>query len=87
MNLEQVLSLLRTLLQFGAGIAVGRGYIDNDTAMQIVAGLVALAATGWSLYTRTNKSIVAAAAEVPGVQKIAAPAFADKVSSPKVVAH
>ncbi len=85
MNPEQLTTLLRTLLQFGGGIAVGRGWIDADTATTLTGALVTLLVTAWSLYARRNTGLVAAAAAVPAVRAILAdPATAHAVTSPKV---
>ena len=43
MNSEQLAALLRTLLQFGGGIAVGRGWIDADTATAVTGAIVTIA--------------------------------------------
>ena len=68
MNAEQVTSLVRQILLFGGGIAVGKGWIDNETMLAIVGALVTLATSAWAFKTRTKASIVASAAakvEVP----------------------
>jgi hypothetical protein len=68
MNTEQVTSLIRQILLFGGGIAVGKGWIDNETMLAIVGALVTLATSAWAFKTRTKASIVASAAskvEVP----------------------
>lgn len=85
MNQEQLTTLLRTLLQFGGGIAVGRGWIDADTATTLTGALVTLIVTVWGLYVRRNAGLVAAAAEVPTVTAILAdPTTAQAIPSPKV---
>ncbi|AWB24199.1 hypothetical protein DA075_27715 [Methylobacterium currus] len=85
MNQEQLTTLLRTLLQFGGGIAVGRGWIDADTATALSGALVTLLVTGWGLYVRRNAGLVAAAAAVPAVRTILAdPATANAIPSAKV---
>jgi len=85
MNSEQLTSLLRTVLQFAGGIAVGRGWIDAETSTAIIGALVTVAATAWSLYTRRPAGLVASAAAVPGVTSItAAPKIVDAVESAKV---
>lgn len=66
MNIQQVLSVVRQILLFVGGIAVGKGWVDNETMVQIVGALMALAGGAWAIYTRTDKAIVAdAAAKVP----------------------
>ncbi|MGE7418267.1 hypothetical protein [Methylobacterium tarhaniae] len=85
MNPEQLTALLRTLLQFGGGVAVGRGWIDADTAATLTGALITLIVTAWGLYARRNTGLVAAAAAVPAVKAILAdPATAHAVPSPKV---
>ncbi|KMO39180.1 hypothetical protein VQ02_10425 [Methylobacterium variabile] len=85
MNQDQLTTLLRTLLQFGGGIAVGRGWIDADTATTLTGALVTLLVTVWGLYVRRNAGLVASAAAVPSVQAILAdPATASAIPSPKV---
>ncbi|BCM87095.1 hypothetical protein NS228_13375 [Methylobacterium indicum] len=85
MNQEQLTTLLRTLLQFAGGIAVGCGWLDADTATTLTGALVTLIVTVWGLYVRRNAGLVAAAAALPAVKAIlAAPATAQAVPSPKV---
>lgn len=85
MNSEQLTSLLRTVLQVAGGIAIGRGWIDAETATAVTGALVTIAATAWSLYTRRSAGLVASAAAVPGVTSItAAPKIANAVESAKV---
>ena len=87
MNSEQLASLLRTVLQFAGGIAVGRGWIDAETSTAIIGALVTISVTAWSLYTRRSAGLVASAAAVPGVTSItAAPKIANAVESAKVQA-
>ncbi|RVU21772.1 hypothetical protein [Methylobacterium oryzihabitans] len=88
MNREQALSFLRTVLQVGGGIAVGRGWIGADEMTALAGAVLTLAATAWSLYARRDAGLVAAAATVPEVHRIvAAPRLADAVPSGKVRAQ
>ncbi|QRE74424.1 hypothetical protein [Methylobacterium aquaticum] len=85
MNQEQLTALLRTLLQFGGGIAVGRGWIDADTATALTGALVTLLVTVWGLYVRRNAGLVASAAALPTVKTILAdPVTANAIPSAKV---
>lgn len=88
MNSEQLTSLLRTILQFAGGIAVGRGWIDAETSTAIIGALVTISVTAWSLYTRRSAGLVASAAAVPSVQTITttSPKLASAVDSAKVQA-
>ncbi|ACL57558.1 hypothetical protein [Methylobacterium nodulans] len=85
MNSEQLTSLLRTLLQVAGGIAVGRGWIDADTATALTGAILTILVTLWGLYARRNAALVAAAAKVPEVRTILAdPATANAIPSAKV---
>ena len=88
MNSEQLTSLLRTILQFAGGIAVGRGWIDAETSTAIIGALVTISVTAWSLYTHRSAGLVASAAAVPSVQTITttSPKLASAVDSAKVQA-
>lgn len=63
---------------FAAGVTVGRGWLDGDTAITIVGTLLALGGSVWTGIANTNSSIVAAATAMPEVdsKKLAA-AIAD----------
>ncbi|ACL58929.1 hypothetical protein [Methylobacterium nodulans] len=85
MNSEQLTSLLRTLLQVAGGIAVGRGWIDADTATALTGAILTIVVTLWGLYARRNAALVSAAAKVPEVRTILAdPATANAIPSAKV---
>ncbi len=85
MNSEQLTSLLRTVLQFAGGIAVGRGWIDAETSTAIIGAIVTIAVTAWGLYARRNAGLVASAAALPAVKAILAdPATANAIPSAKV---
>jgi hypothetical protein len=85
MNSEQLASLLRTLVQVAGAYAVGRGWVDADTATTLGGALVTVIVTVWGLYARRNAGLLAAAAAVPAVQAIIADAaMAARVPSDKV---
>tara|TARA_R110000868_G_scaffold145954_1_gene366495 strand:+ start:1235 stop:1498 length:264 start_codon:yes stop_codon:yes gene_type:complete len=44
-----ILSLIRTLLAIGAGVAVSRGYVSDDIAMQIMGTAVAFIPIVWGM--------------------------------------
>jgi hypothetical protein len=77
MNSEQVISLLRTILQVLGGVLVTKGVLTQaevssslDQLMVIVGSMMTLGATAWSLYTRRKAGLVSSAAslkEVSGV--------------------
>lgn len=66
MNVEQLLSFLRQILIFAGGFIVAKGWIDNETMIQIVGAVIAVITSYFAFKTRTTKNIVAsAAAKVP----------------------
>lgn len=66
MNMEQITSIVRQILLAAGGFAVGKGWVDNTTMIQIVGALSILIGSAWAIWSRTDKSIVAsAAAKVP----------------------
>lgn len=66
MNSEQITSIVRQILLFVGGFAVSKGWVDSDTLIAIVGAIATLIASGWALWSRTDKNIVAsAAAKVP----------------------
>lgn len=69
-NQEQLFSALRTLLAYGAGIAVAHGFITETQATQLIGIVVLLAPLVWGMLAQTNFAKVVAAAQVPGVAKV-----------------
>lgn len=69
-NQEQLYSALRTLLAYGAGIAVAHGFITETQATQLIGIVVLLAPLVWGMLAQTNFAKVVAAAQVPGVAKV-----------------
>lgn len=66
MNTEQITSIVRQILLAVGGFVVGKGWVDNETMMQIAGALSVIVGSVWALWTRTKKNIVAsAAAKVP----------------------
>lgn len=85
-NQEQLGALFRTLLQIAGGI-FGWAWMDDNMLISLSGVAVTVVATLWGLWARTDKNLVASAAEVPAVRKIvAAPATAEAIPSVKVVA-
>ena len=78
MNSEQIVSLLRTILQVLGGVLVTKGVLTQaevttslDQLMIVAGSLMTFGATVWSLYTRRKAGIVSSAAslkEVSGVE-------------------
>lgn len=55
MNQEKFSGIIRHVASFAAGIAVAKGWIDNETALQIVAGIVAVSTAIWSWKAKNPK--------------------------------
>lgn len=76
-NKEQVLAAVRWLIAFGGGILVGKGYITAEQLNTISANLpviipalISIGGLVWGIINRTDKNIVVAAAQVPGVKAV-----------------
>lgn len=63
MNKEIVASAVRQILLTVGGFVVGKGYLDNETMVALAGALSILIASAWAFWSRTDKSIVASAAE------------------------
>lgn len=64
---NQLAALGRGGIYFAAGVAVGRGWLNNETALTIAGAVLTAIGTGWSAVANTNTSIVSAASQVPQV--------------------
>ena len=86
MDSNQLNGIIRAVVPALLAFAVGDGLITQDTATQIAAAAVAVAAAVWSWYTNKPSQIVAQAAANTSVDKITVtdPALA-QLPSPKVV--
>jgi hypothetical protein len=62
MNSEQIASFVRQILLAVGGFVVGKGWVDNETMIQIAGALSVLIGSVWAFWSRTNKNIVASAA-------------------------
>jgi len=51
---EQWFGLARTLLAFGAGYLVSRGFIDQSTVDAVIAAVITLGTAAWSLIEKTK---------------------------------
>ena len=58
MNVDQFGGLVRSVALFVSGIAVSDGLIDQNTAMTVVAAIVAVAMYGWSHYTNQPGTVI-----------------------------
>lgn len=50
--MTQIFGVVRTLLAFGAGVFVSKGYFDSATADTIVGAVVTLLTAGWSIFEK-----------------------------------
>lgn len=83
---EQILSLLRTLVQSGASALAAKGLIDQQGETVLVAFVMWLIPTAWGLWVRRKAGLVATAAALPEVAKIVTtPEIAAKVDDPATV--
>lgn len=49
MTKDRVLGIVRHVLTFGGGLLVAQGWADDATVQTIVAGVIALVGTVWSV--------------------------------------
>ena len=52
--MTQVFGVIRTLMAFGAGILVAKGYFDQAMADSIISAVVVLLTAGWSMYEKAK---------------------------------
>lgn len=52
--MTQIFGVVRTMLAFGAGILVSKGYFDSATADTIVGAVVTLLTAGWSIFEKRS---------------------------------
>lgn len=49
---EQLWGILRTILAAGGGVAVGKGWIDNETLTALLGGLGTIFVAVWSFKSK-----------------------------------
>ncbi len=82
---EQLLSIIRTLVQTAAAAFGTYGYLDDKGQTVVVAFAMWLIPTVWGLYVRRKAGLVASAAALPEVARIVTtPEMARKVEDPTV---
>lgn len=85
---EQILSLIRTLVQSGASALATKGLINQQGATIVVAFVMWLVPTVWGLYVRRKAGLVASAAALPEVREIrTTPEIAAALPDPTVTAR
>lgn len=65
---NQALALGRGGVYFLAGVAVGRGWLEGDTAITIAGAVLAAIGGSWTAVANTNTSIVQAASQIPATK-------------------
>jgi hypothetical protein len=55
MNWDSVQQLLRILLQFGGGLLVSRGILNEELATQLVGGGMSLAMVAWWIFWNNKR--------------------------------
>jgi len=51
---EQIAGIVRHVLTFGGGIAVGKGWIDEVTMTAVVGGVVTIVGAVWSWWAKKS---------------------------------
>lgn len=72
---NQSMALARGGIWFAAGVTVGRGWLNGETALTIAGAVLTLIGGGASAFANTNRSITQAFSQIPEVKEI-------KVSDP-----
>ena len=71
-NLDQILSLVRSIIAVFGGYAIGRGWI-NEEQLTLFAGIAAsLVPLIWGMAVHTDTAKLASVAALPGPEKLAA---------------
>lgn len=79
MSWEQISSILRHILTFGGGFVVAKGWISAEALPGIVGALLTIGGGIWAMVNKTETSIIAQAAAVPGTVVVTTPALAQAV--------
>jgi hypothetical protein len=77
MQWTQISGVLDRVLIAVGMYAVAKGWISESDMMQFVALLLAIGGAVWGWYVNTNKSLVQAAAAIPGTVVVTTPALAN----------
>lgn len=88
MNQEQVLSIVRALLQIAGTVLVSRGFMTETDWTTIAGGVVMAVPVIWSMYVHMKSTQIATVAAMPDVKKVVtSPAIANGslAADPKVV--
>lgn len=58
MDKEQVLGIVRHVLTFGGGFGVARGWLDEQTMLAIVGGVITVFGGVWSVWAKRTTPTV-----------------------------
>lgn len=77
MSKDQVMGILRWVLSFAGGVAVGKGWLTQaqvidltNLLLQVAGPLAALAAAAWALKANSKTSILQSASQMPEVKSM-----------------
>ncbi len=52
---KKIQGIIRHILTAGAGWLIGKGYVDESTAMEIVGGILGIVGVAWSYFAPEKK--------------------------------
>lgn len=67
---NQAMALGRGGVYFLAGVAVGKGWLQGETAFQIAGAVLTVVGGALTVSANTNSSIVQAASQVPEIKRM-----------------
>lgn len=82
MSWEQISSILRHILTFGGGFIIAKGWISAEAMPGIIGAIITVGGVLWGMFNKTESSIVASAAAIPGTTVVTTPALAAAVTNP-----
>lgn len=85
MKWDQIASILRHILTFGGGFVVAKGWISAEALPGVVGALVTIAGVIWGVVNKSDTSVIASAAAIPGTVVVTTPALAASVPAENAV--
>lgn len=82
MSWEQISSILRHVLTFGGGFIIAKGWISAEAMPGVIGAIITVGGVLWGMFNKTQSSIVASAAALPGTVVVTTPALAASTTSP-----
>ncbi len=70
MNQDQFLGMLRNLIAFSGGIAIGHGWLNSEQVTLIGGAIAAVAPVIWTYFVHTDSAKIAAVTALPDVSKV-----------------